>query len=491
MTTTAAAADNLRVSRASTHSIARSRTVALDMVFALTVVIAAVAIRWPFMSTGAPMFVTPDSESYLLPGWELAHGQGFNPELRRTPVYSVFISGVLSAVGDNIERLATAQHVVGVLTALTAFAFARTIFGPLAGLLAGLAAAISGPLLIYEHYLLSEAIFTFLLTASLGAVVLGLARGIRGWLFVGGILLALAALCRPIGQLAIPIALVFVLASSGRNLREGIVRSGVVLLGIALIMAPWMLRNLITHQSFAADGALGQALIGRTVRHDEGFVYYDPANPDPDPTRNAARQIIADEAATGEPSGGRVTARIRDEVGLSQSQTSSLLRSLALQSIWEQRTHYVQSTWSFAWDLYEGKIERLLGHWRQRTTRNWDNKWDPRIAPLVDGELPAEGLAYRQVDAAASFAQPFRYRRWITYALGLGALLALIVPRWRLALLPLIVAAAMILASAALDGPVYRYRYPVDPLLAIVAAGGIAGPIALLWSFWKKRRRLV
>src|SRR3954452_13944073 len=85
---------------------------AVSVVCLLAIVAVRVLIRWPFISTGAPMFVTPDSESYLLPGWELAHGQGFNPELRRTPVYSLFISGVLSAVGDNIELLATAQHVV-------------------------------------------------------------------------------------------------------------------------------------------------------------------------------------------------------------------------------------------------------------------------------------------------------------------------------------------------------------------------------------------
>jgi hypothetical protein len=478
----------MQVDAAPARDSARARVLALDLALVAIIVVVAIALRWPFVATSAPMFVTPDSESYLLPGWELAHGQGFNPELRRTPVYSVFIAAVLTVLGDNLERLATVQHFVGVLTALAAFAFARTIFGSLAGLIAGIAVAISGPQLIYEHYLLSEALFTLLLTASLGAMVAGLARDGRGWLLFGGVLLALAALCRPIGQLAVPLAILFALASGGRQLRKGLRRGGMVLLGAVLIMAPWMLRNLVTHQSFAAEGALGQALIGRTVRHDKGFVYYDAANPDPDPARQAARKIIADEAATGEPSGGRVTARIRDELGLSQSQTSSLLRTLALQAIWENRGHYLQSTWAFAWELYDGKIERLLGHWRQRTTRNWDDKWDPRIAPLVDDELPAQGSAYDWVDDAASFAQPYRYRRWIGYALIVGAILALWVPRWRLALLPLGVAAAMILASAALDGPVYRYRYPVDPLLAIVAAGGVAGPIMLALSLAANRR---
>lgn len=451
-----------------------------DIAAVLLVLGVGLALRWPFVSTGAPMFVTPDSESYLLPGWELAHGQGFNPELRRTPVYSVFIAIALTLLGDNLERLAALQHGLGLLTALVTFGFARSIFGTLGGLLAGTAVAMSGPLLIYEHYLLSEALFTLLLTSSLWLVVLGIQRGSGRWLLASGVALAIAALCRPIGQLVLPLALGFVLLSGGRNLREGARRVALAALGAALVMAPWMLRNLVAHETFAAEGALGQALIGRTIRHDKGFRYHDPANPDVDPLREAARKIIAQESATGEPSGGRITARVREELGLSQSQTSSLLRTLALQAIWERRDYYARSTLGFAWELYEGKIERLLGHWRQRTTRNWDNKWDPRIAPLVDDELPAEGPLFRQVDAAANFAQPYRHRRPITYAIVLGAALAVLVPRWRGALLPLGVAAAMILASAALDGPVYRYRYPVDPLLAILAAGGLAGPLVLL-----------
>ncbi|MFN0071871.1 MAG: glycosyltransferase family 39 protein [Chloroflexota bacterium] len=466
-----------------------SSPVLLDVLLVIAIVVTGAVLRWPFIASGAPMFVTPDSESYLLPGWELAHGQGFNPELRRTPMYSVFIAGVLLLLGDNLERLAAVQHGVGVLTALVSFACARTVFGSLAGGIAGLAVATSGPLLIYEHYLLSEALFTFLLTAALGTVMLGLSRGSGRILFLSGILLALGALCRPIGQLALPIALLFVLLSGGRSIQLGLQRLAYVALGIGLVLAPWMVRNLATHQTFAAEGALGQALIGRTIRHDRGFVYHDPARPDPDPIREAARRIITEDAATGEPSGGRITARIREELGLSQSQTSTLLRGLALQSIWDHRGHYAQSTWTFAWELWDGKIERLLGHWRQRTTRNWDNKWDPRIAPLVDDELPAEGQAYRQVDAAANFAQPFRHRRNLSYAIAIGAVLALLVPRWRLALLPFTVALAMILASAALDGPVYRYRYPVDPLLAILAAGGIAGPLTLTWQLVQSRHR--
>jgi len=339
------------------------------------------------------MFVTPDSESYVLPGWELAHGAGFNPELRRTPVYSVFIAAAFSVLGDNLERLATLQHVLGILTGCVTFSLARVSFGTIAGLIAGLAVVTSGPQLLYEHYLLSEALFTLLLTSGLLLATLSIRKPTRWRLIAAGVVLALSALCRPIGQVALPVVAGLVLLSSGRNVREGARRALLVIAGIVVVMAPWMLRNALTHGTFAAEGALGQALIGRTIRHDRGFVYEDPQRPDPDPLRAAARHIIAEEAATGEPSGGHITLRVREELGISQSQTSALLRSLAFETILERRDRYIRSTFDGARELYEGKIERLLGHWRQRTTRNWDNKWDPRIAPMVDDELPAGGLA--------------------------------------------------------------------------------------------------
>lgn len=468
---------------------ARQRRVSLlDLISVFGVLTLALAIRIAFLNSGAPMFVTPDSESYVLPGWELAHGEGFRPELRRTPAYPVFIAAAFRIAGDDLQPLAAAQHILGVGTALLVYLAGRLTFGWAAGLLGGLAVAVSGPTLIYEHYLLSEGLFTFLLTGGLTLMLAAAKTGHLRLYIAAGLALGLGALCRPIGQIALPLALLFGLLASGRAFRRGLLQAGAVAVGIGLVLVPWMIRNYVEHGTFAAEGALGQALIGRTVRHDRGFVYDDPQHPDLDPMRAAARRIIAEEAATGEPSGGVITARTRAELGLTQAETSALLRSLALQAIWERRDHYLRSTLTAATELYNGKIERLLGHWRQRTTRNWDRKWDPRIARLVDHEEPAEGPSYDRADWLSNLAQPFRHRRWLTLALVCGAVLALFVPSWRPALLLLAVAGAIVLASAGLDGAVYRYRYPVDPALAVLIAGGLVGPFALVWRLFQGGR---
>ncbi len=462
----------------------------LDLGLLALVVGLALWMRLQFAAAGAPTFVTPDSDDYLGPAYDLAHGLGFDPELRRTPLYSIFVSAVL-ALGGNLASLALVQHALGVLAAAATYALGRATFGRLAGLLAGTAVALSGPLIIYEHYLMAESLFSLLLAAAALVLVVGAKRDSFTWLFSAGAATGLAALTRPIGQAAIPIAVGLPLLLAMPGWRRGLRRAVLIACGVLVVLAPWLVRTWAVHGSLGAEGALGQALIGRTIRHDRGFVYDDPRRPDPDPTRAAARRVIQQEASTGEPSGGTITARLRDELGLTQAQTSALLLELALDAISRRPTSYLASTAEAAWELFQGKNERLLGHWRQRTTRNWDRKWNARLVPLLEDELPAEGQAYERADALTSLFQPWRWRRSITLLFGLGALAALAVPRWRTGLIPAAMAVTLLVAAAALDGLVWRFRYPADPLIAVVASGGASAPIMLALAGAGRIRRAV
>src|SRR5215207_8406629 len=90
--------------------------VLLDLALLATVLIVATLVRWRFLSAGPPAFVTPDSDDYLWPGYALASGLGFEPELRRTPLYPLFIAAVLGT-GGNLATLVVVQHGLGVVTA--------------------------------------------------------------------------------------------------------------------------------------------------------------------------------------------------------------------------------------------------------------------------------------------------------------------------------------------------------------------------------------
>ncbi len=463
----------------------------LDAILIGIVVVVAIVVRARFLSAGPPAFVTPDSDDYLWPGYALAAGLGFEPELRRTPLYPIFIGAVLAA-GGNLATLVVVQHGLGVVTTALTFGLGRAAFGAAAGraagLLAGLMVALAGPQLVYEHYLMSEALFTLTLTLALLVLVIALRRPSARWLLAAGGAVALAALTRPLGQAVVPLALGLPLLLALPAWRTGMRRAGLVAVGLVVVLAPWTIRNLALHGTTGADGALGQALIGRTVRHDRGYRYDDPARPDPDPTRAAARRIIQQEADGGEPSGGTITARVRDELGLSQARTSALLRELALAEIAERPGHYLSTTGEMAWDLFQGRNERLLGNWRARTTRNWDNKWDPRLVDLLDADRPAEGEPYERADAVTSFFQPWRWKTSISWLFGIGTVLALVVPGLRPALAPAGTALVLVLAAAALDGLVWRFRYPADPAIAVLVAAGLVAPLALAWAGLRRYR---
>jgi hypothetical protein len=101
---------------------------------------------------------------------------------------------------------------------------------------------------------------------------------------------------------------------------------------------------------------------------------------------------------------------------------------------------------------------------------------------LLDPDTPAEGPLYERADAITSFFQPWRWRTSMTWLFGIGTLLAVAIPRFRPALVPATAALVLVLAAAALDGLVWRFRYPADPAIAVVVAGGLFGPLVLAWS---------
>jgi 4-amino-4-deoxy-L-arabinose transferase-like glycosyltransferase len=417
-----------------------------------------------------------------LPGWELAHGLGFSPELRRTPGYPLFVALAVKLFGDDLRGLTFAQHGLGVATAGLAWALGRRSYGALAGLLAGLAVALSGPLLVYEHYVLTEALFTMLLALAMLLALRALEQPSHWRLVALGVALAAAALTRPVAYAAVPIVVVALVIRARRPVpvARGL---GWLLLGLGSLFLPWMARNALAHGSFAAEGALGQALIGRTARHDDPDRFYRcPATTTSEDRREAAVAIIcqaAEEAGDEAPSGGLISQRVRERLGLSQAETSSLLRAVALEAIGRNLGYYVSGSLKHAGTILIGKRETVLAPWRERTTRNWDNRWDPRLTPLVRTSPAAEGPEYARADGIVSLFQPWRWRHPLALLLGIGLVGAALLPPWRPALLLPAAAGAIVLSSAALDGDVFRYRYPVDPLMAVTIGGGAEALLVL------------
>ena len=179
----------------------------------LTIVgVVALALRLAFLFR-APVFIIGDSENYFWPGYQLAREVGFDLDLRRTPGYPLFIAFVVREVGEDLAALALVQHLLGVVTCLLVAMLGIRFWGAWTGLLAGLIVGLSGSLLVAEQYVMAETLFISLATLTIGWLALAIERP-RWWaLLLGGLLIGVAALTRPVGLvlavaavLALPVA---------------------------------------------------------------------------------------------------------------------------------------------------------------------------------------------------------------------------------------------------------------------------------------------
>jgi hypothetical protein len=455
-----------------------------DLALLTGALLVAVVLRGAFLLR-APVFLIADSENYFLPGFQLAHGLGFDLEARRTPLYPGFIAAVVGLIGQDLAGLALAQHLLGLVTVGLTYALGRATFGRLAAVLASLLVALNGSLLISEHTVTTETLFITLLTLAGLVGVLAL-RGGPWWLYpLAGAVLGLAALTRPVALGLVP-GLPLTLLLQRPPARAWLSRCALYGLGVALVLLPWMIRNYLTLQVFSTEGALGQTLVGRTVRHD-GFVFVDPnAAPDPDGRRQRARELMQ-EAADRRSFITPLRRRLMQEQGLTELQANQLMRDLAVEAILRQPGYYLIGTARFFVGLASGETERLRDSWQSRRDADAREEWEshPEIAGLLGPPTELQERQFAAANRLATIFQPGRFGPPILALCAVG-LVATLVARDRRhpALLLALWAIALLLVGVAFVGPVLRYRYPAEPFLAVLAAGGLTTLVG-----WGRRLR--
>ena len=424
------------------------------------------------LQASLPIFAAKDSQSYLAPAYEFTEGEEFSLDIRRTPLYPLLLIGALKTFGYDLQYLALLQHLLGVGTTGLTYLLGRLTFGRAAGLGAGLLVAFGGPRLAYERFVMSETLFTTVLLLALVLGSLALRRP-TVWSIAGtGLALGLAILTRPVAQILIPLLpLAFLFA--GRSWRQSLRGTSWYLVGLLVVLLPWMASSALVDGSASTTGALGQALVGRTIRNDDYTRYYDCANPTAT-IEDRVRRTICNEAVRKNPSGGAVTRRVGRDLGLDQAQTSRLLRDVALEAIMSHPVHYLQSTLKLSLDLFrtDGTKDRLATYLRQRT--------DPTVMRVfapheLSAFFPSIDAASRAVHPLADLVTAYRPARWWPL-LGAGILLAIgfaIIRReYRPALLVSAAAGLLLLGQTALGGANHRYLYPIEPLFAVLATGG-------------------
>lgn len=425
--------------------------------------VVALSFRVPFLLR-APAFITNDSLSYLLPGFDLANGLGFEPIFKRPPGYPLFIAGGLWFFGaQSLTGLLALQHLLGVITAGLAYGLGVRLFGRPAGLLAGLLTALSGPQIVTEHYLMSEALFGFLLAAALLGAVAALQRRSLGLLAGSGVLLGLAALTRPVAQMLVPLLALAALAL-WPGWRPALRAAAVLLACYGLTVLPWMARNGVVQGSVTLAGGLGEGLAVRTIRLDQDFDFRAPPGT-PDPLRKE-RDIFREEARQG--SAFELARRLRTEAGLSPAAADRAMRDIALGAIRQKPLYYLSGSLDMFLKMFAGRPIRLRQDWRP-----WRSiEWEQRVQHLLPAATPEQEAAFDSAQAVVAFDDPARWWQAVAVLFVAGLVAAARRPDRGVALLPGLAALALLAASAFLVGIEWRYRYPLDPLLNVAVAGG-------------------
>jgi 4-amino-4-deoxy-L-arabinose transferase-like glycosyltransferase len=444
-------------------------------------------LRLAFAFRAPPLFIGGDSQTYLVPGYELARGLGFAPILKRPPMYPLFVALSIVLMGEDPHGLAFLQHLLGLGTVVLTYWLARAAFsgagGPLAGrvagLVGGLLVALNGTLIVYEHFVMAETLFTFLLTAAALALVQGGRHESWRLYAVGGALLALASLNRAAAQLLLPVVPLVALVWH-RRLGVAVRYTGAMLAGFLVLMLPWMLVTWVQAGSLGASG-LGEALFWRGSRETPMLINRAVGRPNDvaDPTKTQARRVAYNRVFEDQlPSD--IAVLLQQRFGYSEAEADGILRDVAIELFAREPDLYVQTSLGLFGELLVGSEQFLGGQGKSGGVTRFPNAqdkydfWDERVRHLALPATTAEANEFRRAQAVANVFQPFRYAPLLLGLLGVGMIAATAVKGWRLAWLPILLGLWLLLLTAFLSGALPRYRYPADPLLAVGMGGGAA-----------------
>jgi hypothetical protein len=328
----------------------------------LAVILAlAIIARLIFILTLPPLLHL-DSDSYFEIAQRLWRGEGFGDLSRRTPVYPLFLSLAARSATAGLFPVVVAQHLLGIATVVLFYLLARRLFPARmrpAGVVSGLILAVMPYPILIEHSILSESLFTFLLTASAYSLLAWWQEDRSHYAWGCGALLALAALTRPIAAGVFPLwaGLLFLLEwkSDRKRATRFLLRAG---LAWAVLLLPLLIRNYAVMGSFALERSLGRNLISVADRWISYGVVNEPgAYPEVKSVYGAYRQQKRGPDAVVVYS---AMPELRRTTGWSDAEIDRALAAIAWEAI---RSH--------PWEFTKTRLRRLPLLFRDPGPSQW------------------------------------------------------------------------------------------------------------------------
>ncbi|MFL5886420.1 MAG: glycosyltransferase family 39 protein [Thermoleophilaceae bacterium] len=220
-----------------------------------------------------------DAAHYDRLGASIAHGHGYpgqfdpaTPSAFRPPLYPLALAAVhLVGGGWTAERVLSA--LLGVVAVLLVFLVAERLWGRRVALVAAAIAAVFPPLVVLSASLLSESLFVPL---TLGVVLATLeyrrTRQLR-WAVAAGALGGLGALTRTNGLLLVLAAAIGVWVARPLLRRSSLMAPTVVAVAAVVVVTPWVVRNTIEFHRFVGISTQTGYALGATYNPQAGRLH--------------------------------------------------------------------------------------------------------------------------------------------------------------------------------------------------------------------------
>jgi 4-amino-4-deoxy-L-arabinose transferase-like glycosyltransferase len=242
------------------HALRSLFTLPILGVFAL-----AVAVRVLYNMTAASQYSPEhDSATYQTIAYSILRDHCYCllphlPTVDRAPLWPALIALVYGLLGDHDLKVRLLLCVIGSLTCVLVYCFSRDLFGKRPALFAGLLAAIYPYLYMYDGWLYSESLYTFLLLAFCYTIFRIQRKPHWSLMLLSGILLALLSLTRPNGLVVLALFIAWALFLAWRKLLSWhtTFQSIIIITVVSvLLIAPWTIRN------YQATGAFVPIAVG-------------------------------------------------------------------------------------------------------------------------------------------------------------------------------------------------------------------------------------
>ena len=416
---------------------------------ALAAFVIALGLRagYSALALGPHPVPSSDALSYDTAAWNLARGAGFALDGAHGPYATAFVPPVVPWLTSLLYRIAGhdfpaalfMQCVIGALVPLLLAALARATVGSSVARIAMWLAVLHPLLVFFSGYLLTETTFCAILLLALLASVEWLKTPRRSRALGAGLLWGAAALTRPTA-LPLPL-LVAAWAWFPLGLTTGAAERArqlaMLALGVALVVAPWTMRNASAMHAFVLITTGG----GRSLLDaNNPVVWSDPA------TRGGATSVY------------HLEPYATQFQGLSETQIDARSGAMAREYLLKHVSEWPAMA-----------IAKLARFWRLTSEGGGTGRWASGNSPLV---------------AVLRVLDPLLVWSVLTMPLALyGIWVALRGPRGLFQSLPVLVIFTFTAGAMVYWGSL-RLRVPGEPLVVLYAA---IGADALL-KRWRVRR---